>query len=122
MGIVMQIIKSVGVLSVAKIMGAIYLVMGLLFSPIFLFMGMLGSMLGQRPNPLGAIGGVAMAIIMPIFYGGMGFILGAIGAALYNLMARAMGGIEIEFELPSAEPVSALDPSPPQIATSQANI
>jgi hypothetical protein len=63
----MQTIKSVGVLSVAKITCAIHTVFGLLFAPIFLFIGMIGSMAGQRPNPFGAIEGVAMAVIMPVF-------------------------------------------------------
>jgi len=39
-----------------------------------------------------------MLIILPIFYGVVGFIAGAIGAALYNLIAGMVGGIEIEVE------------------------
>jgi hypothetical protein len=99
----MKTIKSVGVLSVAKIMGAIQAIFGLLFAPIFLLMGVIGSMAGQRVNPFGAIGGVAMAVILPFFYGIFGFICGAIGALLYNLLAKWMGGIQ--FEIESANPV-----------------
>jgi hypothetical protein len=39
-----------------------------------------------------------MAILMPVIYGVMGFIGGVIGAAVYNLVARWIGGIELEVE------------------------
>src|ERR1700674_5441765 len=94
----MQTIKSVGVLSAAKIGGAVYAVLGLLFAPMFLLIVTIASMSGQRPNPFGAIGGVAMAVLCPIIYGVMGFVMGAIGAFLYNLMAKWLGGIQMEFE------------------------
>ena len=92
----MKTISSVGVMSVAKIAGAIQAVFGLLLAPMFLLIGMVSSMGGQRPNPFGAIGGMALAVIAPIFYGVFGFIFGAIGALLYNLMAKWMGGIQFE--------------------------
>ncbi|MCU1297021.1 MAG: hypothetical protein JWO91_1299 [Acidobacteriaceae bacterium] len=65
----MQTIKSIGVLSVAKISGAVYAVLGLLFAPMFLLIGTISSMAGQHPNPFGAIGGVATAVVLPVFYG-----------------------------------------------------
>ncbi len=34
---------------------------------------------------------------LPIIYGIIGFIAGVLGAALYNLFAASIGGIEIEF-------------------------
>lgn len=55
--------------------------------------------------------GIAFAIFAPIFYGVLGFIFGAIGAFLYNLMAKWMGGIEVRLE--SAAPVSPLVPTQP---------
>jgi hypothetical protein len=39
-----------------------------------------------------------MGILMPVIYGVMGFIGGVIGAAVYNLVARWIGGIEVEVE------------------------
>jgi hypothetical protein len=42
--------------------------------------------------------GFLVMIGLPIFYGAMGFIGGAIGALLYNLFAGMVGGIEIEVE------------------------
>jgi len=95
----MHIIKSVGVLSVAKIMGMIYGCMGLIFAPMFLLIGLMGSALGQRNSPLAGIFGVGFAVLMPVFYGVLGFIAGLIGALLYNLFARWVGGFELEMEM-----------------------
>jgi len=97
----MHTIKSVGVLSVAKIMGAIYGVMGIIAMPFVLLIGMLSSLAGDRNSQLGAVGTVAMAIVLPVFYGLLGFIMGALMAFLYNLMARWMGGIQIQVEHPA---------------------
>jgi hypothetical protein len=95
----MHIIKSVGVLSVAKIMGMIYGCIGLVFAPMFLLIGLMGSALGQRNSPLAGIFGVGFAVLMPVFYGVLGFIAGLIGALLYNLFARWVGGFELEMEM-----------------------
>jgi hypothetical protein len=102
-GISMQTIKSVGVLSVAKIMGFIYGTMALIFVPFVLLFGLLGAMGAmastEHSNPfaaLGVIGVVLIALFIPIVYGVMGFIAGAIGALIYNLMAKWVGGIQIE--------------------------
>lgn len=35
---------------------------------------------------------------MPIIYAVFGFLFGIIGAAIYNLIARWLGGIEVEVE------------------------
>jgi len=52
------------------------------------------------PLQAGKMGGlmIGMGVFMPIIYGAMGFIFGVIGAALYNLVARWIGGIEVEVE------------------------
>jgi hypothetical protein len=95
----MHIIKSVGVLSVARIMGMIYGCMGLIFAPFFLLIGLMGSAMGQRNSPLAGIFGVGFAVLMPVLYGAMGFVAGAIGGLLYNLFAKWVGGFELEMEL-----------------------
>ena len=100
----MHIVKSVGVLSVAKILGLIHGCLGLIVAPVFLMMGLMGSALGQQQNnPLaGAFGigfGIGLAVLAPVFYGAMGFIMGAIGALLYNLFAKWVGGFELEMEV-----------------------
>lgn len=102
----MQTIKSVRVLSVAKIMGAIYGTMALIIVPFVLLAGLLGAMgamatAGEHSNPiaaLGVVGVVLLSLCIPVFYGAIGFIAGAIGALIYNLMAKWVGGIQIELQ------------------------
>jgi hypothetical protein len=95
----MHIIKSVGVLSVAKIMGVMYACMGLIFAPVFLLIGLLASAAGQHHNPLAGIFSIGFAVLFPVLYGVTGFIAGLIGAWLYNLFAGWVGGFELEMEL-----------------------
>jgi hypothetical protein len=95
----MHIIKSVGVLSVAKILGLVYACLGLIFTPLFLLMGLLGSALGQQNSPVAGIFGIGFAVLLPVLYGAVGFVGGAIGALLYNLFAKWVGGFELQIEV-----------------------
>ena len=78
--------------------------MGLIFLPFFALAGMLGAFAqhaqSNQAGPAAAIGAlvVGMGIFMPIIYAVMGFVFGLIGAALYNLVARWIGGFEVEVE------------------------
>jgi hypothetical protein len=94
-----HIIKSVGVLSVAKIMGLVYSCMGLIFAPFFLLIGLVGSMAGQVKSPFAGMFGIVFAIFMPVLYGVIGFVAGLLGALLYNLFARLVGGFALELEM-----------------------
>jgi hypothetical protein len=105
----MHIVKSVGVLSIAKIMGLIYGCLGLILTPVFLLLGLLGSIVGQQKTPFAGIFGIVFAILMPVIYGLMGFISGAIGGLLYNLFAKLVGGFELELDL---QPAASLAPYP----------
>lgn len=63
----MRVLKSVGVMSIAKIMGLLYGCMGLIFAPFFLLLELAGSIAGQeRTIPFAG----AFAVMMPILYGG----------------------------------------------------
>ena len=104
-------------LPVAKISGILYAVVGLIFVPFFVLAGIAGLFTGSGDGNAGAVGVVigmlAMAVIFPIMYGVMGFFGGIIVAALYNLIARWVGGIEFEVEdvPPTASETSAPSPS-----------
>ena len=114
----MHIVKSVGVMSVAKIMGLLYGCMGVIFIPFFLLVGLVGTFAGQDKMPFAGVLGIAFAIVMPILYGAMGFIMGAIGALLYNLLAKLIGGFELELDFrPSAiaAPYPIIPPPTPGI-------
>jgi len=94
----MKKIKRIAPLPAGKITGILYFVLGLFLVPVFLFIGFIGSHAAQGHAVLPAFFGVGFAIMAPVFYGVMGFVAGVVGAALYNLAARFVGGIEIEVE------------------------
>ena len=106
----MNRIKSVGVLSCAKMLGVLYGCMGLLFIPFALIAGLAGMATQQASGSNVAAGAISGAVLMvfgilaPFLYGAMGFVFGAIGAWIYNLIAKRLGGIEIQLE---AAPVTS---------------
>ncbi|HYM74403.1 MAG TPA: DUF3566 domain-containing protein [Candidatus Dormibacteraeota bacterium] len=100
-------------MSVAKIMGLVYGCMGLIFAPFFLLFGLLGSLAGQNNMPFAGVFGVVFAVLMPVLYGVMGFVTGALGAFLYNLFAKWVGGFELEMEIRSTGPVAPYPIIPP---------
>jgi hypothetical protein len=91
----MRIIQSVGVLSVAKIMGLIYGTLGVIVLPFFVLVSALGMAAGGKHALFSGVAGLVLAVMMPVFYAGLGFIIGALGGALYNLFAKWVGGIEV---------------------------
>jgi hypothetical protein len=42
--------------------------------------------------------GSGAVIFLPIFYGLLGFVMAAIGAALYNLISQFVGGLELDLQ------------------------
>lgn len=100
-------IRSIGIFSAAKINAILYGILGLLLAP-FLLLGTLG---GDESKRMAAFGGaILLAAILPVFYGVVGFIAGAIFAFLYNAISHAIGGLEVELEV-SYAPVL----NPPQV-------
>lgn len=97
-----MIIRRVGVLSVAKIAGVLYALMGLIIGAFISLFALVGSMAamggGNDEAIIGVFFGVGAVVIMPIFYGVLGGIFASISAALYNLVAGFLGGIEVEIE------------------------
>ena len=89
-------------MSCGKVMAAFYGLMSLLFVPFFFLFAAIASLAPNSQNGLpGAVTvglSLVMAVIMPIMYAGMGFVLGLLGALIYNFVARHLGGIEVEVE------------------------
>ena len=50
------------------------------------------------PAGLGALFGVGAVIFLPICYGVLGLLAGALTAALYNLFAGMVGGVEMDLK------------------------
>lgn len=97
-------LTRMGVLSVAKVYGIISAIFGLLIGAMFTLMSLFGgamvALAGEGGGGFAALlfGGMAI-IIMPIFYGIMGFVGGAISAWIYNLAAGWIGGVELELDI-----------------------
>ena len=100
-------IKRIEPLQAGKMLGVLYAGMGLIFIPFFVLAGMLGAFAQHAQHaqnvagpPPGLMAGMmfGFGIFLPVFYGVFGFIFGIISAAIYNLVARWIGGIEVEVE------------------------
>lgn len=85
-----QQIRKFGVGQTAKVAGVLYALMGLVFIPVFLVMS------AFAPKETGV--GAGFAFVVPILYGVCGFIGTAIACALYNFVAKLVGGIEVEID------------------------
>jgi len=86
-------IKRIAPLQLGKMFALLYGIMGLLIIPIVL----IKSFAAQQRLGIFALG-AGFTIWVPVIYGAMGFIFGIIVAAIYNLAAKYIGGIEVEVE------------------------
>jgi hypothetical protein len=95
-----MIIKRIVPFSFAKIAGTLYAIMGLVFGCIVSLVALAGGFSSESSGfaGLGAMVGVGAIIILPIFYGGIGFVVTLIGAWIYNVLAGLVGGIELDVQ------------------------
>lgn len=98
----MMTVHRMGVFSAAKILGVLYALLGLIVGLFFTCFSLFGALAATSAfgdsggGALGALFGVGAIIILPIFYGVIGFIGGALMAFLYNIVSGWVGGIEID--------------------------
>lgn len=94
-----MVIRKVGALSLGKMMGILYTVFGLLIGIVIATASLFGliARVGNPgdASPLALLFGMGAIIIIPVFYGVLGFVFGVIGALLYNVVAAVAGGIEL---------------------------
>jgi hypothetical protein len=95
-----MIVRRVGPMSFAKISGALYALMGLIFGGIVSLISIVGGAMSPDDSGgmFGMLFGAAAIIVLPIFYGVLGFITSLIAAALYNMLASAVGGVELDLQ------------------------
>ena len=99
-----MVLRRVGVWSAAKIAGVIYASVGLLGGLMFAGISLLGfgfastAQNSDVPAWLGPAFGVGAIVVLPIIYGVLGLIGGAIAAALYNLFSGMVGGMELDLQ------------------------
>jgi len=88
----MYTVRSVDIRSSAKMAGALYGALALLVMPV----GIIGILVGIVKKDVTTVGVSVVMVVAPLLYGGLGFLVGAFAAWIYNLVAGRMGGIEIE--------------------------
>ncbi len=97
----MQVVKRIGVGSAAKVygltLGFLGIFVGIIYALVFT------TMPGFSDVPGGGFG-IMMLIVIPILYGVAGFLIGALGAFVYNFAAKKFGGLEIELSEPNQIP------------------
>jgi hypothetical protein len=93
-----MVVTRVAPFSAAKIAGTLYAILGLVFGAILSLASIIGAFASDAPEgaAFGAIFGVGAVVLLPIFYGCLGFVGTAIMAWLYNVLAGVVGGIEID--------------------------
>lgn len=97
----MKKIKKFNPMSVMKMAAICYAALGLLegilFAVIFSAIGATG-MPPETPRFIAPLFGVASIFIFPCLFAVIGAIGGGLGAVIYNVAARFVGGIEVEVE------------------------
>jgi hypothetical protein len=100
----LKTIRGIRVLSLGKMAGIIYACLGLLIGMIVAMVSVLGGFAGMAHDggpAAGLIGmflGVGAVFVFPILYGVLGACIGMIVAAIYNVAAGLVGGIEFEID------------------------
>jgi len=98
----MRKIKKFEPLSVMRISaigyGAMGLVEGALFSVMFSLIPMADPQHRNVPPWFGLIFGGLSIVFMPVLFAIMGAIFGGLGAVIYNVSAKYVGGIAVEVE------------------------
>ena len=99
----MAIVKRVGPGSAFKVGLVLYALIGLVFGICMAFVSMVAGSLGtmgQSAAPGARLFGFGMGfgaiIFFPLIYGLIGGVFAAIGAAIYNLAAGWVGGLEVD--------------------------
>lgn len=88
-------INQVGVLSVAKVMGALNALLGLIVG-FFVSVLSLADVFGRDSHHFLLMFDISAVVFNPFVYGAAGFVGGMIGAALFNLAADMVGGVKIQ--------------------------
>ncbi|HVZ17731.1 MAG TPA: hypothetical protein VG897_11470 [Terriglobales bacterium] len=104
-------LRSVGILSAAKISALLYGGIALLFVPVLLIMAAM-TFAPKSESQAPAWLFVILAVFAPVLYGVMGFVSGALAALVYNLVSRWVGGLELQFDVALPMTTSTLPPVP----------
>ena len=88
-----MVLNRIGPRSAAKVIALLYALFGLIMGAFFSIAALL------RPDAGGVgplWGGVAAVVVFPVLYAVLGFVVTLLAAWLYNVVAGAVGGIELD--------------------------
>lgn len=96
----MMRVRKIDPISAGKVLGLVYLGLGLLFGVLMALFTILGAAAGGGAEAAigGVIGGLFAMVGIPLMYGAMGFLGGVLVAFLYNAAAGFVGGVEMEID------------------------
>jgi hypothetical protein len=119
----MKIVR-VDALSVGKMSGVIYAVLGVIYAlflvPVMALTAAIGP--GEKGTSAAFFAGfgIAMVVLIPAFSAVFGFLFGLLSSVIYNVAARWIGGVEFQTDVeamgasyPPAYPPSQYPPQPP---------
>ena len=105
-------LKRIAPLQAGKMLAALYGLLSLVFVPFMLAFMAFGSLAARSQGagnvpaiPLMLGMGVGAIIMLPLFYALMGFVFGILSAWVYNLLAKWLGGFELDFETQAPPPL-----------------
>ena len=103
-----MVIERIEPMSLAKVMGAIYAVIGFVAGALFTLFALMGAAVGAASDPemawVAPLFGIAAIVVFPILYGVIAFVTGLVVSGLYNLIAGRVGGIEVTLSEPLTRP------------------
>jgi hypothetical protein len=99
---VLVILRRIDPLSLAKILGLLYAILGFVFGAFVSLAALAGSLGHGNDGFLGALLGLGAVLFIPLFYAVLGFLGGLITAFLYNVLSRVVGGVKVEL-VPDSE-------------------
>jgi hypothetical protein len=96
----MRVVKRFEPISVMRIAAICYGVLGLfeglIFSIFFAAIPFAGKSQEAPPRFLGPLFGALSIFVLPFLFAAIGAIAGSLGAVIYNVSAKYVGGIEVE--------------------------
>ena len=95
-----MVLKSVDPMALARVLAVMGVIWGLIYTILYLVMGTtLEAYTGRFYQGFMMIGaGTFGVILLPIYYGVIGFVAGYVGALIYNYVVKFVGGVKIELK------------------------
>jgi hypothetical protein len=87
-----MVLNRIGPRSAAQVVAVLYAIFGLIMGAFF----SIAALFRPDAGGVGAMWGVAAVVIFPVLYGVLGLLVTLLITWLYNVVAGAVGGIELD--------------------------